>query len=124
MVVEQPAAPAFEQLAPAIKEPPAHEAPLPTFREPMPAPEPITVPVVEKTPAMPAAPQVTVADLDRAIRESGLQLVETRGEAKVELPPEPEFVPAKRERRPPPADMSAPLVQVETQKKDVPTSAS
>ncbi len=139
LVVEQPAVPAFEQPAPVIKEPapayeaatpafkepaPAREAPVPTFREPMPAPEPITVPVIEKTPAMPAAPQVTVADLDRAIRESGLQLVETRGDAKVELPPEPEFVPAKRERRPPPADISAPLVQIETQKKDVPTSAS
>ena len=121
-VLEQPAAPAYEQPAPAFQEPlPSQEMPAPAFKEP--TPEPIAVPAVEKSPVMTPAAQVTVADLDRAIRESGLQLVETRGEAKVELPPEPQFVPAKRPRRPAPADMSAPLVQVETQKEDAPTSA-
>ena len=37
--------------------------------------------------------------------------------ALISLRHEPQFVPAKRERRPPPADLSQPLQQVETQKK-------
>ena len=97
-MVEQPAAPAYP--------------------EPTPAPASITIPVAEKAPAMPAPSQVAVADLGQAIRESGLQLVETRADAKVELAPEREFVPAKRERRPPPPDLNTALVQVETSKED------
>jgi hypothetical protein len=54
--------------------------------------------------------------LERALEESGLQLVQTKADAKVELPPEPEFVPAKRPRRPPPADLGQPLQIVETRK--------
>ncbi|MGB7541723.1 MAG: hypothetical protein WBM28_06885 [Burkholderiales bacterium] len=57
------------------------------------------------------------AALENALKDSGLVLIETRSDAKVELPsPEPEFVPAKRERRPAPASLNEPLVQVETQK--------
>jgi hypothetical protein len=43
-------------------------------------------------------------------------LVQTKADAKVDLPPEPEFVPAKRPRRPPPADLGQPLEIVETRK--------
>jgi len=62
------------------------------------------------------AAQASPADLERALKESGLQLVQTKSDAKVELPPEPEFVPAKRPRRPPPADLGQPLQIVETRK--------
>jgi len=61
-------------------------------------------------------PHAFPEDLERALRESGLQLVQTKGGAKIELPPEPEFVPAKRPRRPPPADLGQPLQIVETRK--------
>jgi hypothetical protein len=54
--------------------------------------------------------------LERALKDSGLQLVQTRADAKVEMPPEPEFVPGKRPRRPPPADLGQPLQIVETRK--------
>jgi hypothetical protein len=51
------------------------------------------------------------------LKDSGLVLIETRSDAKVELPPpEPDFVPAKRERRPAPASLDERLIQVETQK--------
>jgi len=52
------------------------------------------------------------------LKESGLQLVQTKADVKVELPPEPEFVPAKRLRRPPPADLGQPLRMVETVKRE------
>ena len=55
--------------------------------------------------------------MERTLKESGLVLIETRPNVKVELPPEPEFVPAKRERRPPPPDINQPLQQVETDRK-------
>jgi len=74
----------------------------------MPAPGPAPAPV--------QTPQASSADLERALKESGLQLVQTKADAKVELPPEPEFVPAKRPRRPPPADLGQPLQMVETVK--------
>ena len=65
----------------------------------------------------PPAPKPAPIDLDRVLKESGLQLVETKPGVAPELPPEPQFVPAKRERRPPPADLNLPLEQVETYKK-------
>ena len=52
--------------------------------------------------------------IERALKESGLEMVQTRPAGPIELPPDAEFVPAKRERRPPPADIGEPLVQVET----------
>ncbi|MFM9971929.1 MAG: Rne/Rng family ribonuclease [Burkholderiales bacterium] len=72
---------------------------------------------VEVQPAVKAeivepAPVVEKVDLAQVLQSSGLKLVETR--FKVEIAPESEFVPAKRERRPPPSSMSEPLVQVET----------
>jgi len=69
-----------------------------------------------RAPAPVQVPQASPADLERALRESGLQLVQTKADAKVELPPEPEFVPAKRTRRPPPPDLGQPLQIVETRK--------
>lgn len=66
----------------------------------------------------PPAPKPAPIDLERVLKESGLQLVETKPGAPVEAAmPEPQFVPAKRERRPPPADLNLPLQQVETHKK-------
>ena len=54
------------------------------------------------------------AEIERALRESGLEMVQTRESGPIELPPDAEFVPARRTRRPPPPDSSEPLVQVET----------
>ena len=56
------------------------------------------------------------AEIERALKESGLELVQTRSGAAVPstMEPEQKFVPAKRERRPPPPDLDEPLVQVET----------
>ncbi|HEX4798594.1 MAG TPA: Rne/Rng family ribonuclease [Burkholderiales bacterium] len=66
-------------------------------------------------PPVPPAPHVPdPAEIERALRESGLEMVQTRQGSKAEPPPEPEFTPAKRERRPPPPDLDEPLVQVET----------
>ena len=94
---------------------------LPVAVEPAPAPvayhAPVQVtPAPGPAPASVQAPQASSADIERALKESGLQLVQTKAAAKVELPPEPEFVPAKRPRRPPPADLGQALQIVETRK--------
>jgi hypothetical protein len=65
-------------------------------------------------PVAPAPREPDPAEIERALRDSGLELVQTRSSGPIELPPDAEFVPAKRERRPPPADIAEPLVQVET----------
>jgi ribonuclease E len=65
-------------------------------------------------PAPPASHAPDPAEIERALKESGLELVQTRPGVQAEPPPEPEFTPAKRERRPPPPDLDEPLVQVET----------
>ena len=52
----------------------------------------------------------------RAVMER-VELV-SKSDVPVQLPPEPEFVPAKRARRAPPADLGQPLQMVETGKKD------
>jgi len=62
----------------------------------------------------PAPREPDPAEIERALKESGLELVQTRSGATVASEPEQKFVPAKRERRPPPADLDEPLVQVET----------
>ena len=62
----------------------------------------------------PAAREPDPAEIERALRDSGLEMVQTRSSGPIELPPDAEFVPAKRERRPPPADIDEPLVQVQT----------
>lgn len=76
-----------------------------------------TVPDIrEVRPAAPRAPDP--AEIERALQESGLELVQTRPGSTAELPPEPEFVPAKRVRRPPPGDLQEPLEQIETSRKE------
>jgi ribonuclease E len=67
----------------------------------------------QERPAPPPAPDP--AEIDRALRESGLELIQTRADTHAAPSPEPEFVPAKRERRAPPPDLAEPLVQVETE---------
>ena len=64
----------------------------------------------------PAPREPDPAEIERALKESGLELVQTRSGATAgsAMEPEPKFVPAKRERRPPPTDLGEPLVQVET----------
>lgn len=65
--------------------------------------------------APPPAPSI---DLDSALRESGLVMVQTKADrvaAPVEVE-EPTAPRPRRERRPPPPDLNAPLMQVETQK--------
>jgi len=62
----------------------------------------------------PAPREPEPAEIERALRDSGLEMVQTRASGPIELPPDAEFVPAKRTRRPPPQDINEPLVQVET----------
>jgi len=70
-------------------------------------------PVERPEPKAPA-PQPAI-DLGQALKESGLQMVETRSDARIQpATEEPVFVPAKRERRPAPPSLDEPLVQVET----------
>ena len=82
-------------------------------------PQPGSTPILQAPVAATASPaprEPDPAEIERALKESGLELVQTRSGATVAPPMEPEqkFVPAKRERRPPPPDLDEPLVQVET----------
>jgi ribonuclease E len=95
--------------APASHEAQPAPAPAPARHEAQPAPAP--APARHEPPA-PREPDP--AEIERALKESGLEMVQTRASGPIELPPEAEFVPAKRERRPPPPDINEPLVQVET----------
>ncbi len=121
-----PVSPATEgpALAPAAQEFIAQPAPAPAEREPAHEVLMAGKPQLESRPAAPA-PVAAVspvrrdpdpAEIERALKESGLELVQTRSDATVAstMEPEQKFVPAKRERRPPPADLDEPLVQVET----------
>ncbi len=86
--------------------------------QPEPAPRP--APVAAAAPREPSAapPPPPAVDLDAALRESGLVMIQTKAD-RVAPAPEPEEALAprpRRERRPPPADLDAPMVQVETQK--------
>jgi len=69
---------------------------------------------LKPAPEAPAPREPDPAEIERALRDSGLEMVQTRTAGPIELPPDAEFVPAKRERRPPPSDINEPLVQVET----------
>ncbi len=112
-----PSAPAAEQFtaqptqAPAEREH-AHEIAMAAI------PQPDSTPIVPAPVAAvsPAPREQDPAEIERALKESGLELVQTRSGATVApaMEPEQNFVPAKRERRPPPPDLDAPLVQVET----------
>lgn len=78
-------------------------------------------PAVERAEQAPR-PVQDPAEIERALQESGLQLVQTKPGAKVEVATESEFVPARRERRAPPAEIDQPLVQVQTRKEDAPST--
>jgi ribonuclease E len=107
---EQHAAPVRAQEEPREQ----HLAPMPAqeeVRERHPAPAPVPAPARHEA-AAPREPDP--AEIERALRESGLEMVQTRSSGPIELPPDAEFVPAKRERRPAPADIDEPLVQVQT----------
>jgi len=86
-------------------------------------PEPATVPA-PATDAVVTAPATTVptatapAPIEKVLQNSGLVLVQTRNDVPVEAVPEPEFRPAKRERRPPPPEV--PMVQVQTREDQSP----
>src|SRR5256885_1518735 len=104
-------APAAEQLA---AQPPAereqmHEVVMAEKPQPESRPTP-------PAPVAAAPREPDPAEIERALKESGLELVQTRSGAAATQTVESEqkFVPAKRERRPPPADLYEPLVQVET----------
>ena len=81
-----------------------------------PQPEYRPVPPAPVAAISPAPREPDPAEIERALKESGLELVQTRSGATVApaMEPEQNFVPAKRERRPPPRDLDEPLVQVET----------
>jgi len=87
-----------------------------TQSAPEPAPTPVEAREERSAPLREAPPprEPDPAEIERALRESGLEMVQTRESGPIELPPDAEFVPAKRARRPPPPDISEPLVQVET----------
>jgi len=100
-----------------------HAAPRET---PVPAPvrEPEAQPAMRERAPEPPAPAPDPAEIERALERSGLQLVQTKpGAQQVEAPVESEFVPARRERRPRPAELGEALVQVETRKDDAPSSS-
>jgi ribonuclease E len=108
-----PVAPIAVAAAPEIAEivPPRFE---PT---PPPAPMPVAPAVAAAPP--PPPPALPPVDLDAALRDSGLVMIQTKSD-RVAQPAEAEEPSAprqRRERRPPPADLSTPLMQVETRNK-------
>lgn len=96
--------------------PVAERAPMPIAPPAAELPRPMAQ--VAPAPAPVVALKPVVADVEQALKQSGLQLVETKPGVKAELPVEPTYVPVKRERRPPPTDLSQPMQQVETQHKE------
>ncbi|HEY6241363.1 MAG TPA: Rne/Rng family ribonuclease [Burkholderiales bacterium] len=92
---------------------PVHE---PAMAEPAPQYQSAPAAPTERAVVAPAPREPDPAEIERALRESGLELVQTRSGATVvsTIDSEPKFAPAKRDRRPPPPDIDEPLVQVET----------
>src|SRR5713101_4055135 len=72
-----------------------------------PQPESRPTPPAPVAAVLPAPRELDPAEIERALKESGLELVQTRSGATIgsAMEPEPKFVPAKRERRPPPPDL-------------------
>lgn len=95
---------------------------MPVMEQPMTAMKPRPVsppnPPAPARDVQPAERSADPAEVERALRESGLEQVRTRGNAATESVPEAEFVPAKRDRRPPPPDLGVPMAQVETTRKE------
>jgi ribonuclease E len=110
-------APAPEPVA--VVTPPVQAAAPPSVQALAPPTMPASAPPVMQAVAPPAVPAAVApaVDLDQALRESGLVLIET-DRARVDVSPAAtEAVPmprARRERRPPPAGLDEPMVQVET----------
>jgi len=102
-----------EPVAPRHEPAPTYE-PVARAAQPQPVVEHHYEPVPAPAPAPASAPVVKPEDLEDSLKSSGLVMVQTRSGVPAEVPPEPEFTPAKRTRRPPPADLSTPMVQVET----------
>ncbi len=103
--------------APAAVAPsPMHlEAQAPRIPEPAREPDAVMEPKAQPVPTrQPAPPAPDPVEIERALKESGLEMIQTRPGGRPEPSPEPEFTPAKRERRPAPSDLDEPLVQVET----------
>jgi ribonuclease E len=105
-----PAAPVAASLTPVVA--PAFESPREAQMAAPAAPE-----RAREARASAPPPQI---DLDSALRESGLVMIETsRDKAQAAAPAveEVEAPRARRERRPPPPDLDTPLQQVETTRK-------
>jgi len=68
----------------------------------------------------PPAREPDPAEIDRALRESGLEMVQTHASGPIELPPDAEFVPREARAAPASADIDEPLVQVETTREPEP----
>jgi len=84
------------------------------------APEPAAAWRPEPAPTAPPPTPAPKVDLDTALRDSGLVLIETktdRVQPVVSEVEEPQVPRPRRERRPPPPDLNAPLMQVETHPK-------
>lgn len=82
------------------------------------SPPPVPLPPIAAMPAAPPPPPPAPLDLDAALRDSGLVMIQTKAD-RVSQPAETEEPSAprpRRERRPAPADLNAPLMQVETRK--------
>jgi ribonuclease E len=113
------ATPSIPVAAPTM-EPAASPAPDALARE-----HPATVEIQSAHPSPSTQPEQRPAprladpvELERALSESGLELVRTRTDTAIERVPEPEFVPAKRSRRSAPPELGEPMVQVETTRKE------
>jgi len=111
LVIEQGS---FETAPPAGIEPVERPAVAATNPPSMKTVPPQAVPLPSDHPASPALRVPDPEEIERSLRESGLEMVRTRSDIQTEVGHEPEFVPAKRERRPPPPDVQEPLIQVET----------
>lgn len=107
------AAPFFVETAPIVEA-------VPPQPEPAPRPEPVAAAPLETfiAPPPPPPPPAPPVDVDSALRESGLVMIQTKADrvAPVVEAEETAAPRTRRERRPPPEDLNAPLVQVETQK--------
>ncbi len=123
-VPDRPAAPAFPPTDEPLAGTPVARPPEPVQVQVQEAPAaalPPEQPVRRSEPSPKPVPTADPAELERALKESGLELVQTRPGAMIEPPAETEFVPARRERRAPPPETNQPLVQVETRKEDAST---
>jgi ribonuclease E len=94
----------------------------PVFQSPrdVPIPGALRAPEAQVAVRVPVPPPPSPVDIDRALRETGLVMIETsRDKVQPAVPVEEAQAPrARRERRPPPADLDTPLQQVETRKSD------